>query len=91
MLSANVAVAASGGEPPAAASAHTGASLVEKIACAYLLVGGSIMLYYGPREREKGQVSRDGKAEAVGGAAAIGISIALLRDIIKKSRHDRQP
>ena len=71
------------GSSPAEAS---GTSIAEKIACVYLLVGGSIMLYYGPRERENGQLTMDGKSEAVGGAAAIGISVALLRDIVKKHR-----
>src|SRR5581483_586513 len=79
--------ASAAGQPPdpaAKTAPPVGTSLAEKIACAYLLVGGSIMLYYGPRERENGQLTMDGKSEAVGGAVAIGLSIALLRDIIKR-------
>lgn len=74
--------------PPPEAERH-GASLAEKIACVYLLVGGSIMLYYGPRERENGVLTMDGKSEAVGGAGAIVISFALLRDIVKKRPRPR--
>ena len=73
----------------AAAPARDGASLAEKIACVYLLVGGSIMLYYGPRERENGLLTMDGKSEAVAGAASIGLSVALLHDIITRRRASR--
>ena len=84
-------LAAAGGrqDAPAAAAGRGGASLAEKIACVYLLVGGSIMLYYGPREKENGVVTRDGKSEAIGGAGAIVISFALLRDIVKKRPRPR--
>jgi hypothetical protein len=84
-------VFASPAEPEAPqAPARSGASLAEKIACVYLLIGGSIMLYYGPTERENGQVTRDGKSEAVAGAASIGISIALMRDIFKKRSSEKR-
>ena len=99
LVCANVSLAAIGSagtgarsEPAEpAAPERSGTSLAEKIACAYLFVGGAIMLYYGPTERENGQVTRDGKSEAVAGAAAIGISIGLLRDIIKKSSRRKRP
>ena len=90
VVSVEAPLAASGAPqavPPATAEPN-GTSLAEKLACAYLFVGGAIMLYYGPREKENGQLTRDGKSEAIGGAAAIGLSVALLRDIVKKrSRH----
>jgi hypothetical protein len=63
---------------------RSGASVAEKVAFLYLLVGGSVLLAYGPQERSGDRVSTDGKAEAVAGAAAIAISFALLRDILKK-------
>ena len=78
------------GAPPAAPDS-TGTSLAEKIACAYLFVGGAIMVYYGPQEKENGQLTRDGKSEAIGGAAAIGLSVALLRDIVKKRSRRHRP
>ena len=68
-----------------------GTSIAEKIACAYLLVGGAIMLYYGPRERENGRLTMDGKSEAVAGAASIGLSFALLHDVIKRASHRSHP
>ena len=93
LLSAEAPARASGapqGAPPAAPDS-TGTSLAEKIACAYLFVGGAIMVYYGPQEKENGQLTRDGKSEAIGGAAAIGLSVALLRDIVKKRARRHQP
>jgi hypothetical protein len=69
----------------------SGASLSEKLACAYLLVGGAIMLYYGPKERENGRLTMDGKSEAVGGGAAIVLSVALLRDILKRRPSSSHP
>ena len=84
--------AAGGRAQPATSSAPAergGTSLAEKIACVYLLVGGSIMLYYGPREKENGVLTNDGRSEAIGGAGAIGLSVALMHDIFKKRR--RQP
>jgi hypothetical protein len=82
------------GQPPPPSSEpgeRTGTSMAEKVACIYLLVGGSIMVYYGPREREGGVLTMDGKSEVVGGAAAVGISLALLRDIVKKSSRSHRP
>ncbi len=83
--------AADGRAQPAtsAPAERGGTSLAEKIACVYLLVGGSIMLYYGPREKENGVLTNDGRSEAIGGAGAIGLSVALMHDIFKKRR--RQP
>jgi hypothetical protein len=94
ILCANAAPAAAAGQPPAKTpdpAERPGTSLAEKIACVYLMVGGSIMLYYGPKEREGGQLTMDGKSEAVGGAIAIGISLALLHDIVKKSPRRHRP
>lgn len=71
----------------AAPSQGSGTSLAEKVACAYLLVGGAIMLYYGPKEKDNGELTRDGRSEAYAGGIAIGISVALLRDILKKRQH----
>jgi hypothetical protein len=69
--------AAGGGSP-------SGTSVAEKLAAVYLLVGGSIMLVYGPTEKEGEVWTADGKSETVGGAAAIGLSIALFHDIWKR-------
>jgi hypothetical protein len=68
-----------------------GASLAEKLACLYLLVGGTIFAVYGPQEKDGGQWTNDGKSETAGGLGAIGLSFALLRDIRKKSARPPQP
>jgi hypothetical protein len=60
------------------------ASFAEKAAFAFLVVGGSIMLAYGPQEKENGVLTRDGKSEVIGGAAAIVLSVFLLRDILNR-------
>lgn len=83
--------AAQPAEPAPVQTQPSGASLAEKIACAWLLVGGAIMLYYGPKERENGQLTMDGKSEAVAGAVSIGISVALLHDILKRRPHRNHP
>ncbi len=68
------------------ASDRCAASVVEKLAWLYALVGGSILLVYGPQEKEGGVWTMDGKSETVAGAAAIVLSFGLLRDIRKKGR-----
>jgi hypothetical protein len=60
--------------------------MAEKLAWIYALVGGSLLLVYGPREKEGDVWTNDGKSETVAGAAAIVLSFALLRDIRKKGR-----
>jgi hypothetical protein len=60
------------------------ASLPEKLAWVYALVGGSILLVYGPQEKNGDVWTMDGKSETVAGAVAVGLSFALLRDIRKK-------
>jgi hypothetical protein len=60
------------------------ASVPEKLAWLYALVGGSILLVYGPQEKDGDVWTMDGKSETVAGAVAIGLSFALLRDIRKK-------
>jgi hypothetical protein len=60
------------------------ASLPEKLAWVYALVGGSILLIYGPQEKNGDVWTMDGKSETVAGAVAIGLSFALLHDIRKK-------
>ena len=70
----------------ASSSDRCRASLAEKLAWIYALVGGSILLVYGPQEKEGGVWTRDGKSETIAGAASIGLSFALLRDIRKKGR-----
>jgi hypothetical protein len=62
------------------------ASVAEKLAWIYATVGGSILLVYGPREKEGDVWTNDGKSETVAGAAAVGLSFALLRDIRKRGR-----
>ena len=62
------------------------ASVTEKLAWLYAVVGGSLLLAYGPREREGGVWTMDGKSETAAGAVAIALSFALLHDIRKKGR-----
>ena len=66
-----------------------GASWAEKIAFVWLLGGGIVLAYYGPKEKENGELTRDGKSEAIAGWVSIGVSAALLHDIIKKHRAHR--
>jgi hypothetical protein len=68
-----------------------GASVTERVAFLYLLVGGAVLLYYGPKEREGDRLTVDGWSEGVAGAASIGLSFALLRDILKKRPAPRHP
>jgi hypothetical protein len=68
-----------------------GASVAEKVTFLYLLVGGSVLLYYGPKERDGDRLTVDGWSEGVAGAASIGLSFALLRDILKKRPSPRHP
>jgi hypothetical protein len=77
-------VARSGQSGAAGSGNRCHASLAEKLAWIYALVGGSILLVYGPREKEGDAWTNDGKSETVAGAASIGLSFALLRDIRKK-------
>jgi hypothetical protein len=63
-----------------------GASVTEKLAFVYALVGGTILLVYGPQEKEGTVWTVDGKSETVAGAVAIGLSFALFRDIRAKKR-----
>ena len=61
------------------------ASWAEKTAWAYLLVGGCIFIATSPSEKNgDGSWSRDGKGEMAAGIGAVGISFALLRDILKR-------
>jgi hypothetical protein len=72
-------------EPAAAGGgSRSGTSVAEKLAAVYLLVGGAIMLAYGPTEKEGDVWTRDGKSETVAGAASIVLSIALFHDIWKR-------
>jgi len=64
-------------------AARPHASRAEKAAWAYLLVGGCIFIATSPGEKNAdGTWSRDGKAEMAAGIGAVGISFALLWDII---------
>ena len=63
-----------------------GASWAEKVAFAWLLGGGIVLAYYGPKEIENGELTRDGKSEAIAGWVSIGISVALLHDILTKRK-----
>src|SRR5207244_3079772 len=80
-------------EQPAAAASRCecGASMAEKLAWLYLLVGGSILLAYGPQEKSGSTWSNDGKAETAAGAGAIVLSFGLLRDIRKKAHASSHP
>jgi hypothetical protein len=66
-----------------------GASWAEKIAFAWLLGGGIVLAYYGPKEIENGELTRDGRSEAIAGWVSIGISAALLHDILTKRKASR--
>jgi hypothetical protein len=63
---------------------HHGASVAEKLAFLYALVGGTILLVYGPQEKEGNVWTVDGKSETVAGGLALGLSVALFRDIRTK-------
>jgi hypothetical protein len=79
-------VTRSGQTGDAAPGKRCPASMAEKLAWIYALVGGSLLLVYGPQEKERGVWTNDGKSETVAGAVAIGLSFALLHDIRKKGR-----
>ncbi len=78
------------GQQPASAPAapppeHRGASRAEKLAWAYLLIGGTVFIVTSPGEKgEDGKVSDDGKWETAGGIGAVAISFALLHDILSR-------
>jgi hypothetical protein len=62
-----------------------GASWAEKAAFAWLLVGGCIMIATSPGEKNSdGTWSTDGKSEMFAGIGSVAISMALLRDILRK-------
>jgi hypothetical protein len=62
-----------------------GASWAEKTAFAWLLVGGIILITTSPGEKNAdGTWTTDGKAEMFAGIGSVAISMALLRDILKK-------
>lgn len=67
-----------------AAACECRASMAEKLAWLYALVGGSIMLVTGPGEKEGDKWTVDGKSETAAGAAAVVLSFYLLKDIRKK-------
>jgi hypothetical protein len=75
---------------PASASAaqpteHHGASRAEKLAWAYLLIGGAVFIATSPGEKgENGRWSDDGKWEMAGGIGAVAISFGLLHDILSR-------
>jgi hypothetical protein len=67
--------------------AAEGASRAEKIAWAYLLIGGTVFIVTSPGEKgEGGKWSNDGKWEMAGGIGAVAISFALLHDILARRR-----
>ena len=74
-------------QPPAASNTCDcrNASVAEKLAWLYLLIGGSILLAYGPTEKSGSRWTSDGKSETAAGAGAIVLSFALLRDIRRKA------
>ena len=74
----------SGQRSEANTSTKCSASLAEKLAWIYALVGGSILLVYGPQEKDADVWTLDGKSETVAGGTAVVLSFALLRDIRRK-------
>jgi hypothetical protein len=84
---ARVAARQSGDAPPAETAERHGASRAEKLAWAYLLVGGCVFIATSPGEKgDDGRWSSDGKWEMAGGIGAVAISFGLLHDILKSSR-----
>jgi hypothetical protein len=76
-------------QPSSASAAHPrehhGASRAEKLAWAYLLIGGTVFIATSPGEKgDTGQWSDDGKWEMAGGIGAVAISFALLHDILSQ-------
>ena len=61
------------------------ASRAEKLAWAYLLVGGSVFIVTSPGEKGgDGRWSSDGKWEMGAGIGAVAISFALLHDMLSR-------
>jgi len=59
------------------------ASRAQKLAWAYLLIGGSVFIVTSPGEKGgDGRWSSDGKWEMAGGIGAVAISFALLHDML---------
>jgi hypothetical protein len=75
-------------QPPASAAKpaddRCGASMAEKLASLWLLGSGSVLLIYGPREKDAGHWYSDSKAEGAAGAVSIAFAVALLHDIRKQ-------
>jgi hypothetical protein len=75
-------------QPPDGATApseHGHVSRAEKIAWAYLLIGGSVFIATSPGEKGgDGRWSDDGKWELAGGIGAVAISFALLHDMLTR-------
>jgi len=71
--------------PPAPAAAACAcdcrASVAERLAWLYSLIGGSMLTIFGPTEIEDGKWTMDGKSETAAGVAALALSFALLKDI----------
>ncbi len=82
---ARVAQAQQGGssKPVAACGCH-GASTAEKLAFLYALIGGTLLVVYGPQEKEGDVWTVDGKTETIAGGVALALSVALFRDIRSK-------
>jgi hypothetical protein len=72
-----------GGAQPTPPEHRRGASRAEKLAWAYLLIGGCVFIATSPGEKgDDGRWSSDGKWEMAGGIGAVAISFGLLHDIL---------
>jgi hypothetical protein len=73
------------GAQPTEPEHRRGASRIEKLAWAYLLIGGSVFIVASPGEKgDDGRWSSDGKWEFAGGIGAVAISFGLLHDILTR-------
>ena len=73
-----------GSSSPAAPCGCHGASTAEKLAFLYALIGGTLLVVYGPQEKEGDVWTADGKVETIAGGLALALSVALFRDIRSK-------
>jgi hypothetical protein len=74
-------------QPAGGGAARPPVSRAEKLAWAYLLIGGSVFIATSPGEKDAdGRWSNDGKWEMAAGIGAVGLSFGLLHDIVKSSR-----
>lgn len=73
------------GSTSAASAGRQAASRAEKLAWAYLLIGGCVFIATSPGEKGgDGRWSSDGKWEMAAGVGAVGLSFGLLHDMLSR-------